>query len=1095
MKFSARSRFIFSLLAITAVMGLALYMVPGKRAGLLSMAAHLRHQSKTAPAQSAFSSSDADKRAATESWARLPMQFEANEGQADSRVKFLSRGAGYSLFLTKNEAVLSLRKSAGVAKPATSLGSYAAKSHPGAQAPRSADRAVIRLSLEGANPDPQIAGQTPLPGHVNYFIGNDSSKWLTDIPTYSRVAYQGVYPGIDEAFYGNQRQLEYDFMVAPGADASRISMRVDGAERISLQPDGSVKLAAADGAMQLRAPVVYQGSGAGRKLIAANYDLARGNEIRFRIGAYDHGLPLVIDPMLVYSTFFGGSGEDAILAAKIDASGNFYVTGFTFSDDLTLVNPVQSTNNEFANGNQIAFISELSAAGNNLVFSTYLGGSGLIFTGGTGDFAQGIALDPSNEDVFVAGGTYSVDFPTTANAYQGLNGGGAVGAPTAFLSVLNAAGNGLLYSTYLGGNNGDTAYAVAADSAGNAYIGGATASVNFPIVPGAPEPTYVSSSTLFEGFLSKINTTLSGSASLTYSTFIGGTGNGNGEGDEVFGVRTDGNGNAFFGGLTGSSDFLTTAGITSAFQLNCAPCGAANSGFNGFAGEANTNVGAVGFTWLTYLGGSTADAIEHVADDGAGNLFVTGFAFSSDFPVTAGAFQTTLQNTSGGTSAFVTEFNAGGSTLAYSTYLGGSNPNGGSGDVAFGIALDSSDDAYVTGQTTSTNFPLANPIQSTNLAPGNGATDAFITELNPTGTGLVFSTYLGGSSNSNSVNNGDTGWGIEVDSENAIYVAGTTGSPDFPLAAPLQPGFGGVDDGFLTKISQLSGTVSVSPSPIVIYSAGVGTGATSLPSTLTNGTSSSITLSSVTITGTNMADFMLASGNTCTTGALVGASGGTCMIVVNYTPTSANTETAELTIVFNSPSSPIVVPLMGSVGSFTTSANPGSLTFAAGESGTSVLTVTPGTQGFAGTVTLACTGAPAAATCTVSPGSLTFTGGTTPETAKIIVNTTARSLMAPPPSNSSRPHPWLPAGTLALAALLGIGFLCTRRLLAFGHARYARVSVLALIVLLGLVGGMTACNSGGGGSGGGTPAGTYSLTVTATAGNLAPTTTLTLNVQ
>jgi hypothetical protein len=1090
MKFSARSNFILSLLAMATVMGLVLYMAPGKRAKLFSASAHTGHASKVAPPHSAPQSNDADKRAVAASYGRLPMQFEANEGQVNSRVKFLARGAGYSLFLTSNEAVLSLRKSAGGAdKPGTSLGHSAAKpQHP-------ADRAVIQLALEGANPSPQVAGQNPLPGHVNYFIGNDHSKWHTDISTYSRVAYEGVYPGIDEVFYGNQQQMEYDFTVAPGADAGRIAMRVDGADHISLQSDGSVKLATGDGTMQLRAPVVYQGAGAQRKLIAANYDLTGKNEVRFRIGAYDHSRPLVIDPMLVYSTFLGGSGEDWILAAKIDSSGNFYVTGFTFSDDFPLAAPFQSTNTEFANGNQIAFISELAAAGNNLVFSTYLGGSGLIFTGGTGDFAQGIALNPANDNVVVAGETFSTDFPITATAYQSLNGGGAVGAPTAFLTVLNAGGNGLVYSTYLGGNNGDGAFGVAADKLGNAFIGGATASVNFPIVPGAPEPTYVSSPTLSEGFLSVINTTLSGAASLTYSTFIGGTGNGGGDGDLVYTVRTDGNGNAFFGGLTGSSDFLTTAGITSAFQLTCTPCGTANSGFNGFAGEANTNVGAVGFTWLTYLGGSTADAVEHVADDGNGNLFATGFAYSSNFPVTTGAFQTTLQNTSGGTNAFVTEFNAGGLTLAYSTYLGGSNPNGGNGDVGYGIALDSSDDAYVTGQTSSTNFPLANPIQSTNLAPGGGATNVFITEMNPTGTGLVFSTYLGGSSNSNSVNNGDTGWGVEVDSDNAIYVAGTTGSPDFPLEAPLQSGFGGVDDGFLTKISQVSGTVSVSPSPIVIYSTGVGTAATSLPSTLTNGTSSSITLTSLTITGTNASDFMLASGNTCTAGANVGASNGTCMLAVTFTPTSASTETAELTIVFNSPSSPVVVPLEGAVGGYTISANPGTLTFPAGDSGTSMLTVTPGTQGFAGTVTLACTGAPAAATCTVSPGTLTFTGGTTPATATINVNTTARSMMTPPPSSSSRPQPWLPIGTFALAALLGIGFLYTRQLPGLAQGRYTRVSVLALIAMLLLVGGMTACNSGGSGSGGGTPAGTYSLTVTATAGNLAPTTTLTLNVQ
>jgi hypothetical protein len=1010
------------------------------------------------------------------------MQFEPNEGQANSRVKFLSRGRGYSLFLTSNEAVLSLRRSAsGSSKAGSATGRAANKPQ--------ADRAVIQMALEGANPNPTMAGQDPLPGHVNYFIGNDRSKWHTDIPTYSQVAYQSVYPGIDEAFYGNQRQLEYDFNVAPGADASRIAMRVEGAERVSLQSDGSVRLVAGDGAMQLRAPVVYQGTSALRKVIAANYELTGGNEIRFRIGAYDHSQPLVIDPMLVYSTFLGGSGADDILAARIDTSGNFYVTGYTFSDDFPLVKSLQS-NTEFPNGNEIAFISELAAAGNNLVFSTYLGGSGVLSSsGGTGDEAEGIALNPSNGDVLVAGDTFSVDFPVTATAYQTLNGGASVGLFTSFLTVLNAGGNGLVYSTYLGGNNGDGAFAVAADSAGNAYIGGATASVNFPIIPGAPEPTYVSSSTLFEGFLSKINTTLSGTASLTYSTFIGGTGDsGTGDGDEVFSVHTDGNGNAFFGGHTSSVDFLTTAGITTAFQLTCTAC--SNGGYNGFAGVADTNVSAVGFTWLTYLGGSTADAVAHVVSDSVGDLFATGDAFSSDFPVTTGAFQTTLKNTSGGPNAFVTELDPTGLNLVYSSYLGGTGD-----DVGFGINLDSAGDAYVTGQTSSTDFPLANPIQSTNLAPGNGATNAFVTEMNPTGSGLVFSTYLGGSSNPNSVNNGDTGWGIAVDMNNDIYVAGTTGSGtpgpgEFPLVNAFQNGFGGVDDGFLTKISAASntGNVTVTPTSLSFVSTAVGMATAAQPATLMNGTTASVTVSSVVIAvqigGAN--DFTQT--NNCTTLA----AGASCTINVVYTPSTASTETATLTITDNGSGSPQIVSLTGQVGSFTLSASPGSLTLTAGQSGTFVVTVTP-SGSFSLPVALACTGAPSAATCSVSPATVTPNGA--PVTATATVNTTARSLMAPPPSSSSRPGPGLPAGTLALAALLGIGFLYTKRLPGLGQARYARASVLALIAMLLLVGGMTACNGSGTSGGGGTPAGTYTLTVTGTSGNLMPTTTVTLNVQ
>ena len=302
---------------------------------------------------------------------------------------------------------------------------------------------------------------------------------------------------------------------------------------------------------------------------------------------------------------------------------------------------------------------------------------------------------------------------------------------------------------------------------------------------------------------------------------------------------------------------------------------------------------------------------------------------------------------------FVTELNPTATALIYSTYLGGSGNTNvnvfAAGDIAFGITLDSADDAYITGQTYSPDFPTVDPIQASNNAYSNNQSNAFVSELSTGGDLLVFSTYLGGSGGgTNSANNGDTGWGIALDSNNAIYVDGTTGSSNFPIANALQAGIGGLDDAFLTKISPQSGTgnISVSPVSLSIYSTAVGSSVTSGPATLTNGSSAAITISSVTIMGTNAADFTFASSNTCVVGAAVAATNGTCAVVVNYDPSTGNAESAQVSIAFNSPQSPLVVTLLGAIGNFSMVANPGAITLTPGENMTSTVTVQPAPQGF-----------------------------------------------------------------------------------------------------------------------------------------------------
>ena len=421
------------------------------------------------------------------------------------------------------------------------------------------------------------------------------------------------------------------------------------------------------------------------------------------------------------------------------------------------------------------------------------------------------------------------------------------------------------------------------------------------------------------------------------------------------------------------------------------------------------------------------------------------------------------------------------------------------GDIAFGITLDSADDAYITGQTYSPDFPTVDPIQASNNAYSNNQSNAFVSELSTGGDLLVFSTYLGGSGGgTNSANNGDTGWGIALDSNNAIYVDGTTGSSNFPIANALQAGIGGLDDAFLTKISPQSGTgnISVSPVSLSIYSTAVGSSVTSGPATLTNGSSAAITISSVTIMGTNAADFTFASSNTCVVGAAVAATNGTCAVVVNYDPSTGNAESAQVSIAFNSPQSPLVVTLLGAIGNFSMVANPGAITLTPGENMTSTVTVQPAPQGFSGTVALACSGAPSGSTCTISPTSVTVTG-TTVQTATLTVNTTAPGFAPPWPGSGSRPFvpaPLEPIVFGTLAALLGLGFAAVPRRLRCPPVGSRFATAVALLTVILLAGVMMACGNSSGASGG-TPTGTYTLTITGTSGNLAPTTSVTLVVD
>jgi hypothetical protein len=696
-------------------------------------------------------------------YGKLPLSFEANGGQTDAQVKFLSRGKGYSLFLTGNEAVIALKK------PASHSPKRKGLSGRGLVEPQkqsAGEGTVLRMQLAGANAAPQVIGAEELPGKVNYFKGNDPKKWRTNVPTYAKVKYEGVYPGVDLIYYGNQGRLEYDFVVAAGANPSAIQLKFDTGRKLHIDNEGGLVLGGEGSEVRFEKPVVYQEHGAERIPVEGSYVVASGDQIRFRLGDYDHSLPLVVDPVLSYSTYLGGSASDSASGIAVDASGNAYVTGTTSSINFPTANSLQAT---YGGGNEDAFVAMLNPSGSALVYSSYLGGSG-------GDFGYAIAVDTAG-NAYVTGYTYSTNFPTV-NPMQA-----ALHAPNgnAFVSKLNSSGSALIYSTYLGGSGfGDYGNGIAVDASGNAYVAGVTRSYDFPTVNPIQATNHATPDRgSYNAFISELNS--SGSA-LVYSTYLGGS-----IGDSASAIAVDASGSAYVTGSTSSSDFPTVNPIQPTLHL----AGARNA----FVSKLNSSGSAL--VYSTYLGGSSIyDGASAIAVDTTGNAYITGTTGSPDFPITAHPLQPVFGL---GIDAFVAKLNPSGSALVYSTYLGtgGRSTN----DAGAGIAVDGSGNAYVTGATSSFlptgNFPTVNPLQTY-----GGAGDAFVSIINPTGLALVFSTFLGGSST-------DTGAGIAVDGSGNAYVTGSTQSTNFPTANALQPTFGGGNtDAFVAKISFGSATTT-----------------------------------------------------------------------------------------------------------------------------------------------------------------------------------------------------------------------------------------------------------------------------------------------
>lgn len=659
-----------------------------------------------------------------------PMSFEPNLGQTDPRVRFVSRGPGRVLFLTPSEAVLAL----------------------------GGPERVLRMQLVGANPSPAAEGREPLPGRSHYYRGSDPASWRTDVPRYARVQYREVYPGVDLVFHGSGRHLEYDFIVAPSADPGGIALRLTGADRIAVDGEGDLVLSVGDGEVRHERPVAYQDHGGLRRAVAARYVLRGPGLVGFEVAAHDRRRPLVIDPILRYSTYLGGSDYDEIRAIAIDSTGNAYLTGLTRSTDF----PTAGDGTATAGGGGDAFVARLDPAGNDLVFSTYLGGDGA-------DAGNGVASDGFGAVTYVTGATASTNFPITSNAMDT----GLAGDSDAFLASLDATGR-VTYATYFGGDRSDWANAVAVglggpDEALTIVITGGTTSSNFPVMLGAID---LLASGPSDAFVSRFVGSELGGAFLAYSTYLGGSGQ-----DEGNAIALGASGQVYVAGATDSDDFPRLNALQ---RRRKGPTDA-------FVARLNLDPAAPGLVYSTYLGGESDESASGIAVDLQGNAYVSGSTSSRRFPRTRGAFRTDLGLVDG----FVSKLDPTGEDLVYSTLLGGSGE-----DRVTGIALGPGGTATVAGITASPDFPSTPGFE---LARG-GSVDAFVTRLNASGTGVEYSVFLG--IDDPTLDPARNTTAIAVDPvTGAAFAAGFTAS-DTLVTSPgsFQIQKSGSDDGFVMRI-------------------------------------------------------------------------------------------------------------------------------------------------------------------------------------------------------------------------------------------------------------------------------------------------------
>ena len=1084
-------------------------------------------------------------------FAGLPLMFEPNQGQAnldpsDARARFVARGSGYSLFLGAEGAILSLSsreaKTPAHATPVTQV-------------------EALQMKLVGAKASAGIAAEEPLPGKSNYLLGNDPSKWRRGVPQFARVRYENVYPGINLVFYGNQGQLEYDFQVAPHADPAQAELEFNGAKALALK-DGALVVHGRNGSVRLEAPQVYQQIAGRREPVEGKFVLRGEHRAGFAIGSYDHSRELVIDPLLTFATYFGGSGNELNNYVAVDQSFNVYLAGSTTSTNLpvgsgVLTNVYQST----LDGAENVYIAKiLPPAGSNpaqLQYVTYIGGSGT-------DYPVGIGADNTG-DVYVAGTTTSPDFPhSLTNPFQSSP---ASTGTHVFVSRLTSPSpsvqQALVYSSYLSGSGTDTASGMTIDGQGDIFVTGTTTStqpqdyangIEWPVISlpyGQPfQATPKATAGLAQFFVTKVNTNSAGPSSIAYSTYFGGgafdtttpvvTGGGIAV-DSSGVIYFTGTTNYVFTGTSSSNDFP----ILNAYQpcldqppateiINPQTCSntSSTSDTDGFVAKLNPNApaGTGQLGWSTYIGGTGTDSGSQVGvDTGAQNVYVVGTTNSTDIGQSlntissAVAFQRCLNTpppnpnigmpcpsqsvTPIPTDAFVARFpNLTSSTtstqvlqIGYFSYLGGE-----ADDEGLAITVDQANGALVTGWTQSTKFPVTGGANVQGAYAGN--TDAFIARLNAAETAQntagSWTTYYGGSGF-------DEGTSIALDPNENAYIAGDTTSTDLRVDEPLATGGSnnGGSDAFLAQMGNaatltVSGTLTSSSSQNLISAGSQATFTYTITNqgpdpaynvTLSDDLSKSgISVTFVSATATQSGTCTGGSTSTlvsCTIPSI--QAGGLATVTIVITPTSVNaTNQVQFnggTITVSSPNN--ITPASTSVTAFMTdyglSINPPSGSVVAGNTASYQVRLSPEPV-FTSSVSLTCSGVPSASSCNFTSTSVTL-AGSSPGTSTLNITTTARPVFTPGAALRGPRQFYAVWLFIPCIALLGLGSGSRRRRIA---GLMLMCTVLALLVVLPACSHSTVQPPVSG-----TPAGTYTINVTATSGTDTKTQSIQLNVN
>jgi len=607
---------------------------------------------------------------------------------------------------------------------------------------RAPHRADLSIRYLNTNPNPTLTPQDQTPTLASEFAGHNRSQWRTHIPTYSRISEASLYPGIDLLYYGNGSALEYDFVIAPHADPSRIRMRIDGAAKLALSRDGDLVMHTSSGDLVQRRPVVYQTIAGTRHAVDAAFRIGAKNQVSFKLGRYDRTEPLTIDPQISFASFLGDYDDDEAYAVAVDNSGNVYVAGYTTSN---------------GNGDADVLIAAVNASGKSLNYIAQASND-FGFGGSGDDIAYGVAVDGYGSAV-VVGSTTSSDFPATDGSFQATSPGGN---SDAFLLRLDPAGQNLVYATYLGGSGDDEAWSVKVDALGNTYVTGDTNSTDFPVTPGAFQGQNAGG---YDGFIAKFDN----GGNRVWATYFGGNSD-----ENSYGIAIDGAGNSYVTGFTDSGNFPVKNAVRGTYT----------KGDDGFVLKLDPTGSQL--VYGTYLGSSGDEQGSAIAVDASGAAYVAGYTTSTGFPVTNGAYQTTYQG--GDYDAFVSKLSPDGATLVYSTFIGSHGA-----DEGWGIAVDIAGNAYIVGDTDSDQFPVSGgPAQATR----KGGLEGTICELNPQGTALVYSSFLGGGGD-------DSVQAIALDAGGSAYLVGYTVSSDFPVTAGSQQttAGGGAADAFVVKYS------------------------------------------------------------------------------------------------------------------------------------------------------------------------------------------------------------------------------------------------------------------------------------------------------